>query len=57
MELRRSEILNIDGDISMEDLIPNEGDYRQPQRIYQANQTPPLSKRGGKGVIFWAVRR
>ena len=52
---RRSEILNIDGDISMEDLIPNEGCMITVSHKGFIKRTTldayRSQKRGGKGVI------
>ena len=52
---RRSEILNIDGDISMEDLIPNEGCMITVSHKGFIKRTAldayRSQKRGGKGVI------
>ena len=52
---RRSEILNIDGDISMEDLIPNEGCMITVSHKGFIKRTTldayRSEKRGGKGVI------
>ena len=57
---RRSEILNIDGDISMEDLIPNEGcmiTVSHKGFIKRTLDAYRSQKEAAKGYRLWAVRR